>query len=117
MPTHEKDSAGFYRLAQLDQIPDEDMLQVAMEDDGVELEVAITMVDGHLYAFRDICPHMAFPLSIGYLEGTQLHCVGHAWTFDLKTGKAIMPPIKKGLVLYETRLEGSEVWVKVAPLF
>ena len=41
MSTHEKDSAGFYRLAQLDDIPEDDMLQVPMEDDGVELEVAL----------------------------------------------------------------------------
>lgn len=117
MSTHEKDSAGFYRLAQLDDIPEDDMLQVPMEDEGVELEVALTRVEGELYAFRDVCPHMAFPLSVGYLEGTKLHCVGHAWTFDLKTGKALIPPIKKGLKLYETRLDGNAVWVKVDPLF
>ena len=32
-------------------------------------------------------------------------------------GKALIPPIKKGLKLYETRLDGNAVWVKVDPLF
>jgi nitrite reductase/ring-hydroxylating ferredoxin subunit len=118
LSTHPKDADGFYQLAQLDQVPQDDMLQVFMEDDGVEVDIALTRVEGHLYAFRDICPHMAFPLSVGYIEGTKLTCVGHAWTFDLKSGRALMPPIKKSLMLYETRLDGqNNVWVKVDPLF
>ena len=117
MRTHEKNEAGFYRLARLEEVPEGAMLQVPVEDEGVELEVALTRVGGQLFAFRDVCPHMAFPLSVGYLEGTKLHCIGHAWTFDLKTGKALMPPIRKSLTLYQTRLEGDEVWVKVDPLF
>jgi nitrite reductase/ring-hydroxylating ferredoxin subunit len=118
LSTHLKDANGFYRLAHLDEVPDEEMLQVLMEDEGVDVDVALTRVDGQLYAFRDVCPHMAFPLSVGYLEGTRLTCVGHAWTFDIKSGQAIMPPIKKGLMLYETRLDPeNNVWVKVDPLF
>lgn len=115
--THEKDAAGFYKLAQLAQITEGEMLQVVLEDEGETVDVALTRAKGQLYAFRDICPHMAFPLSVGYIKGTVLECVGHGWQFDLATGKTLYPPVRKNMVFYEWRLEGEDVWVKVEPLF
>lgn len=114
----ERDGDGFYKLAKLANVPDDGtMLQVEMEDAGVGVEVALARVDGKLYAFRDICPHMAFPLSVGYIEGEKLTCVGHGWEFNLKSGKTTYPPVRKGLTLYENRVDGEDVWVKVDPLY
>ncbi|HEX2913806.1 MAG TPA: Rieske (2Fe-2S) protein [Chloroflexia bacterium] len=115
--THDKDEAGFYRLARLEEVPEGEMLQVPMEDEGTAIEVALTKIEGKIYAFRDICPHMAFPLSIGIIRGKTLECVGHGWEFNLDTGKAIYPPVRKNMVLYQTRIEGDDIWVKVDPLF
>lgn len=114
----EKNSEGYYKLAKLADVPDDgSMLQVEMEDEGVALEVALAKVNGKLYTFRDLCPHMAFPLSVGFIKDETLECVGHGWRFNLASGKATYPPVRKGLVLYENRVEGDDVWVKVDPLF
>ncbi len=117
MVSHDKDTAGFYRLARQADVPEGEMVQIEMEDSGTAVEVALARVNGQLYAFRDICPHQAFPLSVGHLNGTKLECVGHGWQFDLESGKAIYPPIRKTMVLYQTRLDGDDIWVKVDPLF
>lgn len=114
----EKDSAGYYKLAKLADVPDDGtMLQVEMEDQGIGVEVALAKVGGQLYTFRDLCPHMAFPLSVGRIKGETLECIGHGWCFNLPSGKATYPPVRKTLTLYENRVEGEDVWVKVDPLF
>ncbi len=93
------------------------MLQVPVEDSGEQVEVGLTRIDGQLYAFRDICPHMAFPLSVGRIKGTTLICAGHLWQFDITTGKPIYPPIRKNMVKFEVRVDGEDVWVKIDPFF
>ena len=116
--SHEKDDAGFYKLARREQVIEGEMLQVVLEAEGTIVDVALTEAEGQLYAFRDVCPHSAFPLSVGYIEGTKLECVGHGWVFDLKTGKALYPPVPKRMVFYELRQDDEDdIWVKVDPLF
>ena len=115
--SHEKNEAGFYKLARREQVKPAEMLQVVLEAGGTIVDVALTEADGKLYAFRDVCPHAAFPLSVGYIEGTRLECAGHGWQFDLRSGKAVYPPIRKTLVLYEVHQDGDDIWVKVDPLF
>ncbi len=115
--SHEKDNQGFYRLARQTDVPEGEMFQVPMEDQGIEVEVGLLRTAGKLYAFRDICPHQAFPLSVGHVRGNTLECVGHGWQFDLNTGKAIYPPVRKSMTFYQLREEGEDIWVKVDPLF
>ena len=108
------DDKGFTRLVAASEVPPGEMVQVAFEDDF--MEVAVANVEGTFYAFRDVCPHMMFPLSVGYLEGKNLICAGHAWKFNVPSGRAISPPIRKGLTLYEVDLREGEVWAKITPL-
>jgi nitrite reductase/ring-hydroxylating ferredoxin subunit len=116
--SHEKDDAGFYKVVRLQELAQGEMLQVPVEDDGSQVEVALTILEnGQLIAFRDVCPHMAFPLSIGRLKGNTLECAGHLWKFDITTGKTLFPPIRKNMVLFEVRVDNDEVWVKIDPFF
>jgi nitrite reductase/ring-hydroxylating ferredoxin subunit len=87
------------------------MLRVLL--DAEEWEVAITRVNDKIYAFRDVCPHQAFPLSVGQVHGCQVVCAGHNWSFDVTTGAAISPPIRKKLETYPVKIEAGDVWVKV----
>jgi nitrite reductase/ring-hydroxylating ferredoxin subunit len=108
----EIDSEGFRKLARLHDVPSGTILQVLL--DYEEWEVAIANIRGKIYAFRDVCPHSAFPLSVGHLaEGCQIICAAHHWKFSLETGKAVTPPIRKGLELYPVRVEYGDIWVKV----
>ena len=115
--THPKDDKGYYKLARQSELPDGEILQVPMEDQGVDVEVGLVRSEGKLYAFRDICPHQAFPLSVGHLRGRVLECVGHGWQFDLRTGRAVYPPVRKSMTFYDVREDGDDIWVRVDPLF
>ncbi len=108
----EIDSEGFRKLARLRDVPSGKMIQVLL--DYEEWEVAIANIHGKIYAFRDVCPHSAFPLSVGHVTGScEIICAAHHWKFDLDSGKAVSPPIRKGLELYPVRVQYGDIWVKV----
>jgi toluene monooxygenase system ferredoxin subunit len=115
--THDKDEAGFYRLARLEEVKEGQFLQVNVIEEEREVAVGLILLDRQLVAFRDICPHMAFPLSNGRLQGKTLTCAAHFWKFDLTTGKAIHPPVRNQLILYEYRIDNGDLWVKIDPFF
>lgn len=109
------DENGFTRLAALSEVAPGEMVQVVFEED--QTEVAVANVDGKIYAFRDVCPHMLFPLSVGRIEGEILECAGHGWRFSLKSGKTLYPPVRKGLILYDVQVRDDEIWAKVTSIY
>jgi nitrite reductase/ring-hydroxylating ferredoxin subunit len=109
--TFDIDSDGYRKLARVRDIPPGTMKQVLL--DREEWEVAIANVGGKFYAFRDVCPHQAFPLTIGKLKGCKVICTAHHWEFDIESGKATCPPVRKSLETYPVRIIGNDVWVKV----
>jgi len=42
---------------------------------------------GHAFALRDVCPHRAFPLSLGHFDGQTVECGYHGWRFEARTGQ------------------------------
>ncbi|HEX3548907.1 MAG TPA: nitrite reductase small subunit NirD [Candidatus Elarobacter sp.] len=50
-------------------------------------EIALFNVGGTFYALDNTCPHQGGPLADGWIEGTQVTCPWHAWTFKLADGK------------------------------
>jgi phenylpropionate dioxygenase-like ring-hydroxylating dioxygenase large terminal subunit len=42
---------------------------------------------GKPFALRDVCPHRAFPLSVGRFDGEAVECAYHGWQFDAHTGQ------------------------------
>lgn len=107
----EKDSEGYLKLANLEDIAPGEVIQIYLEQE--DWEVGIANDGEQIYAFRDVCPHQAFPLSVGRLNGCKMVCAGHNWEFDLKTGQAVLPPIRKRLELYPVKIDGNDIWVKV----
>ncbi len=55
-------------------------------------DVALFNVDGSIYALDNVCPHQGGPLGEGYLDGAEVTCPWHAWTFDVKTGNCSSVP-------------------------
>jgi nitrite reductase (NADH) small subunit len=47
---------------------------------------ALYAVDGEFYATGDACPHAGGPLGEGDLNGFEVTCPFHAYTFDVRTG-------------------------------
>ncbi len=66
-------------------------------------------------AFQDACTHEECSLADGELEGGVIVCPCHASEFDLRTGDVLCPPALEPLPIYEARVEGSELQVRLSP--
>src|ERR1700747_3190529 len=57
---------------------------------STRLEVPLVLgrdASGKPFALRDVCPHRAFPLSLGQFDGKNVECAYHGWQFDAHTGQ------------------------------
>jgi nitrite reductase/ring-hydroxylating ferredoxin subunit len=93
------------KVATLDQIPLGRMWYVDV--DG--LPIALANVGGTIYAFSDACRHEGGPLSSGVLIEDTVTCPWHGWTYSVRTGKAIVPPVGIRIPTYEVLIEGEDV--------
>lgn len=61
-------------------------------DEGVhrvtvgEREVVVARLDGELFAFNRLCPHVAGDMDRCEISGTIVTCPFHGWRFDLAAG-------------------------------
>ncbi len=60
-----------------------------------DAEIVVIRQGGELFALPDRCTHQRYPLSDGELEDGKIRCLHHGATFDLHTGKATLPAVKK----------------------
>ena len=97
------------RVATVDQIPPGHMLYVDV--DG--LPVALANVGGTIYAFSDSCRHQGGPLSSGVLCDEIVTCPWHGWAFNVRTGKALVPPVGLRIQTYDVRIEDNAVLIVI----
>ena len=69
-------------MASLADIPTRSGLRVRVGD----LDIGLYRIADSVYAMEDACPHAAWPLSKGRLEGCVIECEAHGWPFDVRTG-------------------------------
>ena len=77
------------------------------------LPIALANVGGQIFAFSDSCRHEGGPLSSGVLIGETVTCPWHGWTYSVRTGKAIVPPVGIRIATYAVRVDGDDVYVAV----
>lgn len=53
-----------------------------------EVPIALSLVNGRVYALHDVCVHKQRSLSKGVLLNGRVVCPGHQWSFDPATGEA-----------------------------
>jgi 3-phenylpropionate/trans-cinnamate dioxygenase ferredoxin subunit len=100
--------AEFVTVGRVDQLVEGEATAFVLEDE----EVAITRVDGDLYAFSDICTHRGCNLSMGgEIEDTSITCECHGSTFDIQTGAVLNPPATEPLPVYDVREQDGELQV------
>jgi 3-phenylpropionate/trans-cinnamate dioxygenase ferredoxin subunit len=105
-------SAGFIRLASLRDVP-EGELHAADTGDGVRV-CLVNLGGGEIRAVGDVCPHQGFPMSAGELhEDGTVECVWHGARFDCRSGAVLDGPATDDLPVYEVRVEGGDVWVRL----
>lgn len=78
-----------------------------------ETPIALARVNGQIVAFGDVCTHDDGPLAEGEIDGDCVVCPRHGARFNLFNGKAAFPAAQP-IPIYETRIVGDDVQVKVA---
>lgn len=78
-----------------------------------ERQVALFNVGGNFFALTNLCPHRGGPLGQGFLEGKEVSCPWHNYTFDVTTGENVVSADLK-VQRYEVKVEDGRVFVKVS---
>ena len=84
---------------------------ICVEVDG--LPIALANVDGRLYAFGDACRHEGGPLSAGTLIAETVTCPWHGWTYSVRTGKSLVPPVGLRIPTYPVIVDGDQVYAEI----
>jgi nitrite reductase/ring-hydroxylating ferredoxin subunit len=100
--------SDFVKVAEAGDLEPGESLQTEIGDTSV----ALFNVEGCFHALAGRCPHRGGPLGDGYVDGREVMCPLHAWTFDVTTGQNIHNPDMKQ-PSFETRVEDGSVFVKV----
>jgi toluene monooxygenase system ferredoxin subunit len=92
----------------LDDLWEGEMVSVEIGD----TDVLLVHAAGTIVAFEDKCPHVANPLSTGTLDGDELSCAAHNWTFDVRNG-AGRNPSTSCLKRFALMVENDTIFVNV----
>lgn len=103
-------TAEFRTLDTSDRLPDDYVNPYYLE--GLKRRISVARVGGTLYAFDDLCPHEACPLSAGLLTGTTLKCQCHGSQFDIASGAVLHGPATKALTTYDVREQDGQIQVR-----
>jgi len=69
---------------------------------------------GTPYVVEDACPHVRVSMQGGAIEGTVFECPHHGGRFDLRDGRPVRMPIRRGVETYAVReAEGGGLEVAV----
>lgn len=71
--------------------------------------IAVYNAGGRFFAISDACPHAGGPLSEGFVDGTDVTCPWHGWTFSLDPENAD----DDGCLRYNVREENGDLLVEI----
>jgi len=74
--------------------------------------IALTEIDGQVYAMSDTCTHEFALLSEGFLEAGEIECPLHAARFDVRTGRCLAGPAMQDVEVFEVKIDGDDVYVR-----
>ena len=100
----------FTKVARLSSLAPGDMLVVEVNGESI----LVANVDGNIHAVSETCTHAQGQLSLGYLDDQYVECPIHSSIFNVVDGSVDGPPATEGLTVYQTRVEGDDIFV--APL-
>ena len=74
--------------------------------------VALFNVAGQFHALSGRCPHRGGPLGQGFLDGSEVSCPWHNWTFDVTTGCNVASA-ELTVPRHDVRVEDGQVYVRL----
>jgi nitrite reductase/ring-hydroxylating ferredoxin subunit len=102
--------AGWVRVAGVSDVAEGQVHAVRVGD----REIAVYhLAGGDFRATDNVCTHEYALLSDGWLEDGCIECPLHAARFDVKTGKALCAPAETNLQVFEVKVEGEDLLLKV----
>lgn len=96
-------------IGPLDDLPPGALAYVEIEG----LPIALANVAGQVFAFGDACRHEGGPLSAGVLIDDTITCPWHGWTYNVRTGKSIVPPIGLRIPTYPVRIVDDQIYIDI----
>jgi nitrite reductase (NADH) small subunit/3-phenylpropionate/trans-cinnamate dioxygenase ferredoxin subunit len=75
--------SDFVRVLAVDSLPPGQATEVTVNGESV----ALFNVGGVFHALSNRCPHRGGPLGQGFVDGAEVSCPWHNWTFDVTTGE------------------------------
>jgi 3-phenylpropionate/trans-cinnamate dioxygenase ferredoxin subunit len=91
-------------------VPDVPVGEVRVVQCGMR-SLAVSNIDGTLYAIDNRCTHDNGPLGEGRLRGNRIICPRHGAAFDARTGKVLTLPAVRSVNAYPVTVEGDEVYI------
>lgn len=73
--------------------------------------LAVSNVDGELYAIDNLCTHDGGPLGEGRLRNGRVICPRHGAAFDARTGKVLSLPAVRSVAAYPVTVDGDDVTI------
>lgn len=73
--------------------------------------LAVSNIDGALYAIDNRCTHDDGPLGEGKLRNGRVICPRHGAAFDARTGKVLSLPAVRSVHSYPVTVEGNDVFI------
>ncbi len=103
------DDEGFETVANVGDMSPGELMYVEVGGEPI----CLIDLDGEFYALGDICTHEGASLADGQIIGDELECPLHGGAYDIRTGRAVGPPVVEGAKTYRVRVVGDEI--QVAP--
>jgi nitrite reductase/ring-hydroxylating ferredoxin subunit len=85
----------------------------AFDVEGLAVPVLVANVEGRLLAASSMCPHEEVSLLGGLRTGTRIVCPGHAYEFDLATGRCAHDPALR-LPCYRVSVVDGDLYIEPA---
>ncbi|MDJ0553172.1 MAG: NifU family protein [Microcoleaceae cyanobacterium MO_207.B10] len=106
-PFAAEQETGWVALANIDEIPEGDIL--AVDVDGLKL--ILTRVGDDVIAYRNSCSHLAKPIDKGEVIEGVLSCPFHNFKYHLATGECLTAP-EMSLQQYPVTRRGDRILIK-----
>ncbi len=96
------------KVAAIAEVPEDGTLQVHVGGEPV----CLYNIGGTICATHDTCTHGQASLADGFIDGDKIECPLHQGLFEIRTGKAVSPPVIVDIKVYPVKVENGDVYIE-----